>query len=244
MNNIGSTFPNLHRHFPCCKYLRVSYSCKHKVETKNKIVAKKELCLIGKTHTSATSYSSNMWLKFKDTEQNFWLPLKRLPRKSSSEISIDCLTKCLKVLVACFETNTCLSFLVIGKHWRFLKIWSIKCIHIPLNTSNENLELLAELQCISLRSILALWCSGYHYCTTSFNEAWTKVLHSFKSCSRLVRDSRWWRFLSMVPSGNKAKRLLPVNHTIVHHLAFTLLFSLLSFTLFLFFLFFFFFSRY
>ena len=34
-------------------------------------------------------------------------------------------------------------------------------------------------------------CSGYHYCTTSFNKAWTQVLYMFKSCSQRVRDSRW-----------------------------------------------------
>ena len=27
---------------------------------------------------------------------------------------------------------------------------------------------------------LAPWCSGYHYCKTSFNKAWTQVLHRFK----------------------------------------------------------------
>ena len=32
-------------------------------------------------------------------------------------------------------------------------------------------------------------CSGYHYCTTSFNLAWTQVLRRFKHCSRRVRDS-------------------------------------------------------
>ena len=54
---------------------------------------------------------------------------------------------------------------------------------------------------------------GYHYCTTSFNKAWTQVLCAFKSCSRRVGDSLWWRSLTMVPAGNKAKRLLSVNHT-------------------------------
>ena len=31
------------------------------------------------------------------------------------------------------------------------------------------------------------WCSGYRYCTTSFNKAWTQVLCRFKSCSQRVR---------------------------------------------------------
>ena len=35
----------------------------------------------------------------------------------------------------------------------------------------------------------------------------------FKPCSRRVRDSRWWGSLTMVPTGNKAKRFSSVNHT-------------------------------
>ena len=59
----------------------------------------------------------------------------------------------------------------------------------------------------------------YHYCTTSFNKAWTQVLRRFKSCSRRVGDSRWWGSLTMVSAGNKTKRLSSVNHTtkIIHH---------------------------
>ena len=61
--------------------------------------------------------------------------------------------------------------------------------------------------------------SGYHCCTTSFNKAWTQVLRRFKSRSRRVGDSRWWGSLTMVPAGNKAKRLSSVNHTTktIHH---------------------------
>ena len=44
---------------------------------------------------------------------------------------------------------------------------------------------------------MARWCSGYHYCTTSFNKAWTQVLRRFKSCSPRVGDSRWWGSLTM-----------------------------------------------
>ena len=51
---------------------------------------------------------------------------------------------------------------------------------------------------------VAPWCSGYRYCTTSFNKAWTQVLRRFKSCSRRVGDSRWWGSLTVVPAGNKA----------------------------------------
>ena len=53
----------------------------------------------------------------------------------------------------------------------------------------------------------------------------TAQLHStkpelrFKSCTRRVRDSRWWGSLAVVPAGNKVKRLLLVNHTRkrIHH---------------------------
>ena len=67
--------------------------------------------------------------------------------------------------------------------------------------------------------IFAPWCSGYHYCTTWFSEAWNQVLHGFKSCLQRVGDSRWWVSLTMVPAGNKTKRLSPVNHTTktIHH---------------------------
>ena len=70
-----------------------------------------------------------------------------------------------------------------------------------------------------LTTFVAPWCSGYHCCTTSLNKAWTLVLRRFKSCSRRVEDLRWWGSLTMVPAGNKAKRLSSVNHTIktIHH---------------------------
>ena len=41
---------------------------------------------------------------------------------------------------------------------------------------------------------VVLWCGGYHYCTTSFNKAWTQVMHRFNSCLRHVRDSQWWQW--------------------------------------------------
>ena len=61
--------------------------------------------------------------------------------------------------------------------------------------------------------MVATWCSGYHYSTTSFNTVWTQVLRRFKSCLRRVEDSWWWGSLTVVPAGNKAKRLSSVNHT-------------------------------
>ena len=49
-------------------------------------------------------------------------------------------------------------------------------------------------QKLILPKVFYLRCNGYHYCTTSFNKAWTQVPIRFKSCSRRVRDSWWWRF--------------------------------------------------
>ena len=68
--------------------------------------------------------------------------------------------------------------------------------------------------------IVAPWCSGYYYCTISFNKAWTLVLRRFKSYSRRVGDSRWWGTLTMVPAGNKAKPFrhstIPQNNSSIH----------------------------
>ena len=66
---------------------------------------------------------------------------------------------------------------------------------------------------------VAPWCSGYNYCTTSFNKAWIQVLCWFKSCSRRVVYTRWRISLTMVPAGNKGERLSLVNHTTktIHH---------------------------
>ena len=78
-----------------------------------------------------------------------------------------------------------------------------------------------RLLLLLLKVVVAPWCSGYYYCTTSFNKAWTQVLHRFKSCSQHVRDLQWWWSLTVVLAGNKAKCLLSVNHTtkIIHHLS-------------------------
>ena len=84
------------------------------------------------------------------------------------------------------------------------------------------------------------WCSGYDYCTISFNKAWTQVLHRFKSCSQYVEDSWWWGFLTMVPAGNKAtpfvgqpcKKKNPKKH---HHQFILIVSPHLSFLLFSFF---------
>ena len=59
------------------------------------------------------------------------------------------------------------------------------------------------------------WCSGYHYCTTSFIKAWTQVLHRFKSCLWRVGDSRWWGSRTVVPAGNKATTILQKQFIII-----------------------------
>ena len=40
-------------------------------------------------------------------------------------------------------------------------------------------------------NVLASWCSGYRYCTTSFNRIWTQVQCKFKTCSQ--RFGCLWR---------------------------------------------------
>ena len=58
-----------------------------------------------------------------------------------------------------------------------------------------------------------VWCSGQHYYTTSFNKVWIHFLHRFQSFSPRVRGFLLWESLTMVPAGNKAKRLLSVKHS-------------------------------
>ena len=60
---------------------------------------------------------------------------------------------------------------------------------------------------------LAPWCCGNHYCITLFKKVWTQILRMLKSCSQRVGDSWWWRSLTMVPAGYKAKCLSLVNDT-------------------------------
>ena len=66
----------------------------------------------------------------------------------------------------------------------------------------------------------AAWCGGYHYCITLLNKVRNQVLRRLKSCSRRVGGSGWRGSLTMVPAGDKAKRLSSVNDsakTIYHH---------------------------
>ena len=94
---------------------------------------------------------------------------------------------------------------------------------IPITGKPIILKVKDWLNCCSIDSkesnLVAPWCSGYRYCTTSFNKAWAQVLRRFQPCSRRVRDLLWWRSLTMVPAGNKAICLSSVNHTTktIHH---------------------------
>ena len=53
-------FSNLHWHFPYCNYLAVT-QINIKIGYKKQKCDQKELYLIGKTHSSATCYSRNIW---------------------------------------------------------------------------------------------------------------------------------------------------------------------------------------
>ena len=55
------------------------------------------------------------------------------------------------------------------------------------------------------------WCSGYHLLHNFIQQS--QILRMFKSYLRLSGDSRWCETLIVVPAGNKAWRLLSVNHT-------------------------------
>ena len=65
-------------------------------------------------------------------------------------------------------------------------IWFLPtCTH--LHVLGETSFISISLQSSSYH--VAPWCSGYHYCTTSFNKAWTQVLRRFKPSSRRIGDS-------------------------------------------------------
>ena len=73
------------------------------------------------------------------------------------------------------------------------------------------------LDWISYLIYVRVWCSVYHYCTTSFNKSQNQVLWRLKTCSRRDGHWRWWE--TLVPVGNEAICLLSVKHTIkaIHH---------------------------
>ena len=69
---------------------------------------------------------------------------------------------------------------------------------------------------------VAPWCSSYHYCTTSFNKAWTQVLCGFKSCSQCVGDhygeDLWqWSRLEMRLNPFHQSTIPQKQFIIIHH---------------------------
>ena len=69
---------------------------------------------------------------------------------------------------------------------------------------SELILILSFLPCITRKASLQIpikapWCSGYHYCKTSFNKVWTLVQHSFISSTKCRR----WECLTMVPPGKR-----------------------------------------
>ena len=105
---------------------------------------------------------------------------------------------------------------IFPKNW-FLKFGKKSC-HF-LNWANLLLKKLSkgtskcdEITIFSCYSFEENWCSGYHYYTTSFNKAWTKVLCMFKSCSQHAGYLQWWESLTIVPAGHKAQYISSVDH--------------------------------
>ena len=45
-----------------------------------------------------------------------------------------------------------------------------------------------ECEISNYQSNCQFWCSGYYYCTTPFNKAWTRILRMFKYCLPHVRN--------------------------------------------------------
>ena len=106
--------------------------------------------------------------------------------------------------------------------WFWYCIWKESILVYISPARKCNTWLMSIVYMIGFRNKIKVvpWCSGYHYCTTSFNKAWTQVLCRLKSCLWCVRDSWWWGSLTIVPAGNKAKCLSSVNHTTktIHHI--------------------------
>ena len=89
----------------------------------------------------------------------------------------------------------------------FRKFWKsddLHCWSLSLAISSGTpYNLNSDCKWVSNEALVVLRCSSYHYCTTSFNKAWTQVLHRFKSCLLHVRDLWWWGSLTMVPARNE-----------------------------------------
>ena len=100
-------------------------------------------------------------------------------------------------------------------------LWSTECVQSKLcflypeaylePSRRSKMELFVNL----VYNCVAPWCSGYHYCTTSFSKVWTQILRRFKPC--LIYDGKnlWqWSRLKI-----RRKHLSSVNHTTIaiHH---------------------------
>ena len=104
--------------------------------------------------------------------------------------------------------------------WFFLLLLknNLSCVNKNNATFNyRSYETAGSSQCSNNAAAMPCFI-GYHYCTTSSNKAWTQVLHKFKC---YLRRAACWRFemVTMIPAGNKAKRLSSVDHTTktIHH---------------------------
>ena len=82
--------------------------------------------------------------------------------------------------------------------WKGPHIWNL------INDIKSTLSLERKQSNGKVGGNVTPWCSGYHYCTTSFNKAWTQILHRLKPCLRCVSYLRWWKSLTMVPAENRA----------------------------------------
>ena len=87
--------------------------------------------------------------------------------------------------------------------WSYRIMWQTKTMISPLQ------------QCLWLLKLASCLAAVIASIPFYFNF----ILFNFIPCSRRVGDSRWWGSLTVVPAGNKAKRLSSVNHTTkaIHH---------------------------
>ena len=138
-----------------------SYSHEHKKKTWKKKVGPKKNCVCLKKYIAQPRHN----LKHVAKLLKHWTQL--LLYSEDFKISTKCLAECLKVLASYFEGNVWLSFLVVEKHWEFLKAVSVKSMNTRLN-----LELLARLTFSTF--YFEIFCSSWffsfflHFCLFVF----------------------------------------------------------------------------
>ena len=149
--------------------------------------------------------SSSRIFKDPDTQQTkIWSVLKEGRKRSAHE----------------FKTTQVLNFKTFFLHERFNIVWASNSRKWKVIFSNFNIYTSPNQRAKgfcwkqlhgrgvvpfhrkwafihNLTLFVVPWCSGYHYCTTSFNKAWTQVLRRFKSCLWCVGDLRWWGSLKI-----------------------------------------------